>query len=98
MDKAERSSLLRSRFKAIGGVPFVGKGLQPPRATPKPRGRVYMPWPDIIVDHKRTPLWAFEANPKTPLRIAPKRKARVSPLTRIAALYPQRNPRGSPWS
>ncbi len=93
MDKAERSTLLRSRFKAVGGVPFVGKGAQTPRAMPKPRGRVYMPWPDIIVDHKRTPDWAFEANPKAPLYLAPKRTAKVSPLILIAARYPKRLPR-----
>ena len=86
----QRGKLLRSRFKATGGVAFAGKGMQAPKAKPIPRGRVYMPWPDIIVDNKRTPQWAMRPQPTLQRALEPRRMARVSPLIRIAEHYPRR--------
>ena len=84
--------LLQARFEAVGGVPFVGNG-QYSKADPKSHGRVFMSWTEIIADHKRTPLWAFKADAKNPILLAPKRTARISPLTQIAIHYPMRLPR-----
>jgi len=89
MDKAERSTLLRSCFKAIGGVPYVGKGVRP-KPQREPRGKVYMPWPEATPEHKRR--WYFPDRERG-VRLAPKRVARASPLMRIAAHYPKRLPR-----
>jgi|SRR5579885_3384779 len=79
MTKAERLAFLRKRFGAKNPIPA-----SKPAPLPVPRKKVYMPWPDIIADTKRAPEWFKQATPEPALRIAHKRKARVSPLTRIA--------------
>jgi hypothetical protein len=94
MDKAERSTLLRDRFKAVGGLPFVYSGVRKAKSPQSPpRHSKCDEWPQIEVNHKRTPKWAFDPDPKKPMRLTPKRTARISPLIRIAAQYPKRQPR-----
>ena|ERR1700749_3034891 len=93
MDKAQRSELLRQRFRATGGIPYVPGPKRAPKPLREPRGRVYMDWPDIVPDSKRVPKYWLKAEREKRETLSPKRLARVSPLIRIAAHYPKRHPR-----
>ena len=85
MDRETRVALLRVRFRANGGVPFVATGISRPKPGPAKRGRVYMPWPDIIVDHKRTPEWMMVTAHKPMPAIRPIRKTEAqTALTRMS--------------
>jgi hypothetical protein len=87
MEKVERARLLRERFKAKGGLSFPVDPTRKPKPAPKPRSRVYMPWPDIIPDTKRVPKGWLEPEREKVESIGVKRIARVSPLIRIALHY-----------
>jgi len=83
----ERGKLLRRRFKAKGGMLLPLDRDRQPKAEPEPKRRVYMPWPDIIPDTKRVPLWVTQGTPKKVLSLAVKRTECVSPLIKIAGQF-----------
>jgi len=60
---------------------------------PEPRKKVFMAWPDIIPDTKRAPAWFKQPEPTPEQKLAPARKAHVSPLTKISKLLPAKLPK-----
>lgn len=84
MDKTGRMGLLKARFRATGGVSFVATGVRAPKPCPAKRGRVYMPWPDIVVNLKRLPKNMLEPGHKTVPILPTKQRAGESPLTRMS--------------
>lgn len=54
MTKADRARLIRQRFKANGGVPFVFTGVRKPKpqAQEKP-AKIYLQWPQANRDTAR---------------------------------------------
>jgi len=92
MGKAERAELLRRRFKAKGGLPYVDSGKR--KAVDAPRAiETYKGFGTLTVNERKVPLWAKQANPSDPVSLAERRIVRVSPLLKIAAIYPKRQPR-----
>jgi len=84
MEKSKRGDLLRKRFKAIGGLAYIGRGrkrAQERRAQPW----FYSPLPGIIPDTKRAPAWMLEAQVRITLTPGPERRRKgEAALTRIA--------------
>ena len=88
MTKEQRGELLRTRFKAKGGIPYAPTCKTKPKPACEPRKKVYMPWPDIIVDHKRTPGWLLKSDTKPDFAPKPDRRRKGdSALTRIAGKW-----------
>jgi hypothetical protein len=87
MTKAERLQFMRRQFGAKKPFPAT-----PPKPTTQSaqRKKVYMPWPDIIVDHKRTPGWMMQPSEKQQVPLGERRIKRVSPLTRISQQLPKK--------
>lgn len=89
MTKEERGSLLRERFKALGGIPWTPPKGQPKRRVEQrpacPPKRVYNPWSIALTV---TPVaWVAKADAeKQPESL--KRNRGESPLTRIAKQLP----------
>lgn len=92
MDKAQRADLLRQRFRAKGGRPYVCRGLKPRIEPPKPGTFGLSPLGSLPVTANHHWLTVTPKMPAKPL-IAPKRIKRASPLAKIAAAYPVRLPR-----
>lgn len=88
MNKAERASLLRRRFRATGGLPYT-KADRPPRTVVErvPPAKIYFPLPECTSDTKRAGKWMHEPNPKPKSELRTKRNQGVSALTKIAAKW-----------
>lgn len=88
MDKTQRASLLRERFKATGGIAYASRlKIQPRHYRPKPRG--WFNWPtnfeafgEIAKDNSAK--WIEKPNPKPISHVKIKRGKRVDPLVQIA--------------
>src|ERR1700679_2090142 len=96
MDKASRREVIRQRLKAKGALlPFPKGG---PRREPPGmifgNGKV-LDFYRLKLVESGPPAWVGVADPSKPVRLAPKRVARPSPLMLIAARYPKRSPRPS---
>jgi|GEM_PF-4449012 len=88
MDKAERAELLRQRFKAKGGLPYVAKITVKPRHTQESRRPIMMAWPECERNTSRAPRWLKEADMKDDLTPKPERRRKGDlALTRIAAKW-----------
>jgi len=92
MDKPERAKLLRQRFKAKGGLPFVLKGERKPTPEPKPKvTRLVIGWPQVNRDARRAGIWIHKPDPIPRVVPKPKRNAGVlSVVTRIAQKAPNK--------
>ena len=90
MDKTARVELLRLRFKAKGGIPFVGTGVRKPAKRTEPGQPIRMAWPQIIPDTKRAPGWMKVANPVAQVVPRIKRTHRPVPLVQIAEKAPKK--------
>lgn len=95
MTKAGRPSPLKARFKAIGGVPFLGRSIRPRQPAPGAKKRVHIPWPESepAVNPRRLPA-LYKAVEKPFVRLMPKGRSGVSPLAQIAEQLPGKLPRG----
>ena len=83
MDKAKRGSLLRSRFRALGGV------ILPMSTSSKPKGpkklpRVCNQWVAFVNVAAPMPKWLRVQMRTQPLALCIKRVARESALTRMS--------------
>jgi hypothetical protein len=89
MTKAERLQFLRQRLKR------VKNGFQPAQKPQEMPRKVVFHSDYCVAQHLRElPVgWIFAAKPKPTLRLAHKRKARKSALTRIAEQLPAKLPR-----
>jgi hypothetical protein len=83
VEKATRAQLLRERFKAKCGLPYVGEG-----RTRKPERQAqpwfYSPLPAVEPNTKRAPGWVKAPLPKPKTVPRTKRNEGVPVLTRIA--------------
>jgi hypothetical protein len=84
MDKAQRAQLLRLSYRVKGGIPFASTGIRRPEQGPARPKRVYMPWPDIVVDLKRLPKDMHKSGQCPRPLLSVKRGARESALTRMS--------------
>jgi hypothetical protein len=84
MDKAARMQMLKARFRANGGIPFISMGIREPKPSPDKPKRVYMPWPDIIVDLKRLPKDMRKSGHKAAPILLEKRRTGESSLITIS--------------
>ena len=88
MTKDERAALLRSRFRATGGLPYVKAGKPPRKAVERtPPTKIYLPWPECTPNTKRAPGWMLEPNAKPDPTPRAKRNQGVSAITKIAAKW-----------
>lgn len=85
MDKAQRADLLRSRFKAKGGLPYLAKITAKPMRHQETRRPIVMAWPECEGNTSRAPRWLKAANPELSLGPKPERRRKGdTALTRIA--------------
>jgi hypothetical protein len=87
MNREKRARLLRTRFRAIGGLPYPPVLKQRPAEPQKSRTRTRLGLPFFAVSiHGRwQPQWIREPDPPIKHSLGIKLKARVSPLAKIAA-------------
>jgi len=86
MDKTARAKLIRERFKAKGGIPYVGKGRLKPQ-IPAKAARIYIPWPETIPDTKRAPEWFMEPERGNLKPVWTRRIYRPTALTKMAEIW-----------
>jgi hypothetical protein len=96
MDKAIRAEMLRRSYRANGGIPFVAVGFRRPKRGPAKPKRVFSEWPQVDVNHNRTPDWLREPEHKPALRVEPKRLAHESALTSMSRKLCLKLPRIKP--
>jgi hypothetical protein len=87
MDKTQRAQLLRERFRAKGGVPFVAPAIVKPRRQTKGQGFRLIAFGKS--NDGRQPVWL--QRPDAAPKIIPKsehRRKGKNALARIAAHYP----------
>src|SRR5665213_7792 len=85
MDKAKRADMLRSAFRANGGIPLAFTGILRPRAMQaRSKGSRLNEWPQIEVNHRRTPQWVRDPAAKLALTVKLKRRPYESPLIRMS--------------
>ena len=89
MDKAQRAKLLKTRFEAIGGFPFVFAGVRKPTPAPRPKpDRIRTDWPEAIRNTARAGIWMHTNDPKPKVIPKTKRYAGEPILTKIARKMP----------
>jgi hypothetical protein len=84
MDKARRVEMLKARFRATGGFPFVPTGIRKPRVVHVVGRRCPDEWPQIEVNHNRTPDWMRETAHQPKFNIKSKRQTGESALIRMS--------------
>lgn len=85
MDKAKRADMLRSAFRANGGIPLAFASVRKQRLIqPTAKGSRLNEWPQIEVNHKRAPQWVRDSEAKPALTISLKRRPNESPLIRMS--------------
>jgi hypothetical protein len=85
MDKAQRAEMLRKRFKAKGGFPFVFTGTRKAKPEPRPKPtKICLQWPEANNDTRRAGIWMHAPNPKAEVTPRIKRNAGVPVFIRIA--------------
>ncbi len=92
MERAQRGELLRQRFKAKGGIAYVGRG----RLAPKQEKRKWRNFSAAYIHGAQVSAtrcdWLSEPDAK-PETFTPSRITRPSPLTKIAEQLPRKLPR-----
>lgn len=97
MDRTQRAQLIRSRFRAIGGLPYSAGTIPKNRATGpfstrKGSGKPLAVFYGVSMAH-RMPDWLRTKNePEKPL-VAPKHSCGKTALTRIAEQWRYLEPR-----
>lgn len=103
MNPAQRSQLLRARFKAkpvvkavvgVGLARAAGRGAEWPRRVryvvlPTPKGRGYVSLG--AMQSKTPPSWVRSADVEVPETVQPSRTKKKSALTRIAERWGEKN-------
>jgi hypothetical protein len=85
--KQQRIEMLKARFKAKGGVPFVATGLRHKVEGPAKAKRVFDEWPQVEVNHNRTPDWMRVGPDQETTAFQPSRQVQKSALTVISEKY-----------
>lgn len=90
MEKAERANLLRERFKANGGLPYVksGRARRGFVVLPKPTGRGYVSLGPAL--NGQSSQWVKAPDAKPTMIPPSKRNAGTPVLTKIAAKAPKK--------
>lgn len=89
MDKAQRAELLRQRFRANGGLPYVpsGRVRSKPHVPAKPTN-ICLQWPEANRDTARAGLWMHRPDEPEKPTVTTKRRTGVAALTKIAEKWP----------
>ena len=90
MDKAQRAELLRKRFKAKGGVPYVPSGKPRPFRYTFTGRPINMAWPEAVKETRVAAVWARKVHRKPGVTVRPKRNAGQSALSKIAQKAPKK--------
>lgn len=92
MDKAERAKMLRQRFKATGGFPFVFTGVRKSKPVEPPRSReVYSRWHHCEATNlERVSVWVKQPNTAPRPDLREKRNQGKRALNRIAEKAPSK--------
>jgi len=85
MTKAKRGQALRGRFKALGGIPYVGNRTRVLEPVPEAKKRQIYPFNAIEpqINLRRCPLFYREFVVMAPT-VRPRRNVGESPLTRMS--------------
>jgi hypothetical protein len=90
MDKAKRAEVLRQRFKAKGGRPYVPSG-KPRQYRHTISGRpIIMAWPEAVKETRVGAVWARKVHREPGVTVRPKRNAGQSALSKIAQKAPKK--------